>query len=122
MRSQKIFRLNAKVENDAAVAAIAEAKFGAGKRYSNFLFVIWGTGVGGGIILNGSIYRGPFGGAGEIGHVCIDYNGLQCNCGAMGCVEAYVGSALSFTEDGRSAEEPPPVFNIESLSAEMFRR
>ncbi len=87
----KIFELDAKVENDANVAAIAEAKFGAGKRHPNFLFVIWGTGVGGGIILNGSIYRGPFGGAGEIGHVCIDYNGLQCNCGAKGCVEAYVG-------------------------------
>ena len=87
----KIFRLSAKVENDANVAAIAEAKFGAGKHHPNFLFVIWGTGVGGGIILNGDIYRGPFGGAGEIGHVCIDYNGLQCNCGAQGCVEAYVG-------------------------------
>jgi glucokinase len=87
----KIFGFNAKVENDANVAAIAEAKFGAGKRHPNFLFVIWGTGVGGGIILNGNIYRGPFGGAGEIGHVCIDYNGLQCNCGALGCVEAYVG-------------------------------
>ncbi len=87
----KTFRLSAKVENDANVAAIAEAKFGAGKRHPNFLFVIWGTGVGGGIILNSHIYRGPFGGAGEIGHVCIDYNGLQCNCGAQGCVEAYVG-------------------------------
>ncbi|MGA9407330.1 MAG: ROK family protein [Bacteroidota bacterium] len=87
----KIFRLKVKVENDANVAAIAEARFGAGKRHPSFLFVIWGTGVGGGIILNGSIYRGPFGGAGEIGHVCIDYNGLQCNCGAKGCVEAYVG-------------------------------
>ncbi len=87
----KIFGLSAKVENDANVAAIAEAKFGAGKRHPNFLFVIWGTGVGGGIILNGNIYRGPFGGAGEIGHVCIDYDGLPCNCGAQGCVEAYVG-------------------------------
>ncbi|MGA7160386.1 MAG: ROK family protein [Bacteroidota bacterium] len=87
----KMFKLNVKVENDANVAAIAEAKFGAGKQHPNFLFVIWGTGVGGGIILNGNIYRGPFGGAGEIGHVSIDYNGLQCNCGARGCVEAYIG-------------------------------
>ena len=88
---KKKFPYDVKVENDANVAAIAEARFGAGKRHPNFLFVIWGTGVGGGIILNGSIYRGPFGGAGEIGHVCIDYQGLQCNCGARGCVEAYVG-------------------------------
>jgi len=88
---KKIFKLNTRVENDANVAAIAEAKFGAGKRHPNFLFVIWGTGVGGGIILDGSIYRGPFGGAGEIGHVCVDYQGLRCNCGARGCVEAYIG-------------------------------
>lgn len=85
------FRLAVKVENDANAAAIAESKFGSGKRFPNFLFVIWGTGVGGGIILNRTIYRGPSGGAGEIGHICIDYKGPQCNCGAVGCVEAYIG-------------------------------
>lgn len=88
---QKAFNLPVKVENDANVAAIAEAKFGAGKHHSNFLFVIWGTGVGGGIILDGKIFRGAFGGAGEVGHVSIDFNGARCNCGAKGCVEAYVG-------------------------------
>jgi glucokinase len=79
------------VENDANAAAIAESKFGAGVNLPNFLFVIWGTGVGGGIIMNHKIFRGPTGGAGEIGHVTIDYNGPQCNCGNVGCVEAYVG-------------------------------
>ena len=79
------------VENDANAAAIAESKFGAGVQYPNFLFVIWGTGVGGGIILNHKIFRGPTGGAGEIGHVSIDFSGPQCNCGNVGCVEAYVG-------------------------------
>ncbi len=79
------------VENDANAAAIAEAKFGAGRQYPNFLFVIWGTGVGGGIILNGQIYHGPTGGAGEIGHISIDHNGPECNCGSRGCVEAFVG-------------------------------
>jgi glucokinase len=79
------------VENDANAAAIAESKFGAGLHHPNFLFVIWGTGVGGGIILNHKIFRGPSGGAGEIGHITIDYNGPQCNCGNVGCVEAYVG-------------------------------
>jgi glucokinase len=79
------------VENDANAAAIAESKFGAGKAYPNFLFVIWGTGVGGGIIMDHKIFRGPTGGAGEIGHVSIDYTGPQCNCGNVGCVEAYVG-------------------------------
>lgn len=79
------------VENDANVAAIAEAKFGAGRNIPNFLFVIWGTGVGGGIILNGKIFRGLTGGAGEIGHISIDHNGPPCNCGGRGCIEAYIG-------------------------------
>jgi len=85
------FNLPVRVENDANAAAIAESRFGSGRKFPNFLFVIWGTGVGGGIILDRKIYRGPFGGAGEIGHVCIDYNGPRCNCGAVGCVEAFVG-------------------------------
>jgi glucokinase len=85
------FGLPVEVENDANVAALAEAKFGAGRGQRDFLFVIWGTGVGGGIILGGEIYRGPSGGAGEIGHVTIDHNGPECGCGNRGCVEAYVG-------------------------------
>jgi glucokinase len=79
------------IENDANCAAIAEARYGAGIEYKDFLFVIWGTGVGGGVILNRKIYRGPYGGAGEIGHVSVDYNGRKCNCGNYGCVEAYIG-------------------------------
>ncbi len=88
---EKEFHVGVNVENDANVAALAEARFGAGKSENDFLFVIWGTGVGGGIILNGEIYRGPHGGAGEIGHVTIDHNGPPCGCGNRGCVEAYVG-------------------------------
>lgn len=89
---KKIFRrYQIKVENDANAAAIAESKFGAGRRFPDFLFVIWGTGVGGGIILDHKIYRGPSGGAGEIGHISIHYEGPECNCGNHGCVEAYVG-------------------------------
>ena len=83
--------LRVDIENDANAAAIAESKFGAGTQLPDFLFVIWGTGVGGGIIMNHKIFRGPTGGAGEIGHITIDYNGPQCNCGNVGCVEAYVG-------------------------------
>ncbi len=87
----KVFNVKVEVDNDANVAAIAEARFGAGRQYSDFLFIVWGTGVGGGIIMNNQIYRGLTGGAGEVGHISIDYNGLLCNCGTKGCVEAYVG-------------------------------
>lgn len=78
-------------ENDANCAALAEARFGAGTRHRDFIFVIWGTGVGGGIIIDGRIFRGPGGGAGEIGHVTIDLNGPECRCGNRGCVESYIG-------------------------------
>ncbi|MBP9212653.1 MAG: ROK family protein [Bacteroidetes bacterium] len=88
---RKVFNVRVEVDNDANVAAVAEAKFGAGKQFPDFLFVIWGTGVGGGIIMNNQIFRGPSGGAGEVGHISIDYDGLLCNCGTKGCVEAYVG-------------------------------
>lgn len=88
---QKIFNYNIAVENDANAAAIAEAKFGAGVGIRDFLFVTWGTGVGGGIIMDGKIYRGPSGGAGEFGHTTINYNGPLCNCGSRGCIESYVG-------------------------------
>ncbi len=88
---EKRFGLPVVVENDANAAAIAESKFGAGKESPDFLFVIWGTGVGGGIIMNRKIFRGSQGGAGEIGHVSIDYNGPKCNCGSRGCIESYIG-------------------------------
>ena len=79
------------IENDANCGAIAESHFGAGREFNDFLFVIWGTGVGGGVIIGKKIYRGPYGGAGEIGHITIDYNGPQCNCGNRGCIESFIG-------------------------------
>ncbi len=80
------------VENDANTAAIGELIFGHGNKFNSFIMITLGTGVGGGIILNRKLYRGESGGAGEIGHISIDYNGKQCNCGSKGCIEAYVGN------------------------------
>lgn len=80
------------VDNDANCAAIGEAAFGAGREIPDFIFATLGTGVGGGIIINGEVYRGETGAAGEIGHTTIDYRGPQCNCGSFGCVETYVGN------------------------------
>ena len=79
------------VENDANAAAVGELKFGAGKGLKNFIMITLGTGVGGGFIIDGKIFRGEQGGAGEIGHTTINYNGPLCNCGNHGCVEAHVG-------------------------------
>lgn len=79
------------VENDANVAALAEARAGAGLGAPHFLYVTLGTGVGGCVISDGRIWRGETGGAGEVGHLSVDLNGRPCNCGSRGCVEAYIG-------------------------------
>ncbi len=84
-------RLPIAVENDANVAAFAEARIGSGRDERDFLFVTLGTGVGGCIISNGEIWRGGDGGAGEIGHISVDLDGPLCNCGSRGCIEAFLG-------------------------------
>jgi glucokinase len=89
---KKEFKTDVFVENDANAAAIGELIYGAGKKFSNFIMITLGTGVGGGIIINKKIYRGEVGGAGELGHVTIDANGVPCKCGSFGCVEAYIGN------------------------------
>jgi glucokinase len=78
--------------NDVAVATTAEYELGAGKPYDSLLGVFWGTGVGGGLILNDKPWRGR-GGAGEIGHMVVRENGRRCPCGRRGCLEAYAGRA-----------------------------
>jgi len=79
------------LENDANAAALAEKEFGAGRDLSNFVFVTLGTGVGGAIVLDGKLFRGPSGTAGEIGHMTVDPDGPKCNCGNNGCLEMFVG-------------------------------
>ncbi len=85
--------LHTVVDNDANAAAIGEMIYGAGKETKNFIMVTLGTGVGGGIIIDGKIYRGERGAAGEIGHVTVNYNGRKCKCGSRGCVETYIGNS-----------------------------
>lgn len=80
------------VGNDVQVATEAEFELGAGKPYSSVLGVFWGTGVGGGLILDGKPWLGR-GGAGEIGHMVVKLDGAQCPCGRYGCMEAYAGRA-----------------------------
>ena len=80
------------VGNDVQVATDAEFALGAGRPYSSLLGVMWGTGVGGGIILDHKPWLGR-GGAGEIGHVVVKIDGRRCPCGRRGCMEAYAGRA-----------------------------
>ena len=80
------------IDNDANLAALGEYAFGGGKGVSEMLLVTLGTGVGGGIILNGQLYHGVTDAAGEIGHTSIHMEGWRCACGRAGCLEAYVGT------------------------------
>ena len=81
--------IKAFADNDATCAAAGELMFGMGKNYSNFVMITLGTGIGGGLVLNSRVYRGRDGFAGEIGHMCLDPGGPQCNCGSRGCFEQY---------------------------------
>lgn len=89
------------VENDATAAAIGEHWLGASKGVDNSIMVTLGTGVGGGIIVDGKPLRGPDGGAGKIGHIAVEPDGHPCGCGSRGCIEQYA----SATAIGRMARE-----------------
>ena len=83
------------IENDANAAAWGEAKFGAGKNQAHMMMLTVGTGIGGGIVVNGALYRGAFGIAAEFGHMRVVPEGHICGCGARGCFEQYAsGHAL----------------------------
>jgi glucokinase len=83
------------IENDANAAAWGEAKFGAGRGKEHMLMLTVGTGIGGGIVVNGKLSRGAFGIAAEIGHIRVVPDGHLCGCGARGCFEQYAsGNAL----------------------------
>jgi glucokinase len=92
------------VENDANAAAWGEFAFGAGKDIDDLLLVTVGTGVGGGIILDGKLHRGAFGVAAEIGHMRVVPGGILCGCGNYGCLESY-GSGTALVREARAAAE-----------------
>ncbi len=81
------------VDNDVKLFTLGEWRFGAGRGAQHLIGLTLGTGVGGGLLLNGSLYRGCAGSAGELGHMVIDPSGPRCGCGARGCLEAHIGTA-----------------------------
>lgn len=80
------------VDNDANCAVFGEHRFGAAQNKNDFLMLTFGTGIGGGVFMDGSIRHGKSGGSGEIGHLCLYPGGLQCGCGRRGCFEKYVSA------------------------------
>ena len=98
-----------RIGNDVTVATRAEFALGAGAPYRSLLGVFWGTGVGGGLVLDGEVWEGR-GSAGEIGHMVVKRGGALCPCGRRGCMEAYAGRAAmeaharELTAEGRQTE------------------
>ena len=96
------------LENDANAAAWGEFKFGAGRGRSDLMMLTLGTGVGGGLILNGSVFRGAFGIGAELGHIRLVPEGQLCGCGIRGCLEQYA-SGLALMRHAREAIDASPL-------------
>lgn len=116
--------LKTKVGNDANVAALGEMWKGGGIGHKNMIMVTLGTGVGGGVILNGEILPGSNGAAGEIGHLTVNYNEENvCGCGKKGCLEQYA-SATGIVREAKkileSSDRPSKLRKIEKLSAKSI--
>ncbi|WP_058486726.1 ROK family protein [Defluviitalea phaphyphila] len=111
---QKYINLPVYLENDANCAALGEATSGAAKEYKNSITVTLGTGIGGGIVIDGKIFSGSFYGGGEIGHNVIVVDGEPCTCGRKGCWEVY-GSATALIREAKIAAIKHPESQIYSL-------
>lgn len=109
--------LPAVIDNDANVAALAEARLGA-RPYREMVLITVGTGIGGGLVLGGQIYRGPTGRGAELGHIVLNPDGPLCGCGNHGCFEAYA-SGTALTRMGREAADDDPDGLIARLGAEQ---
>jgi glucokinase len=101
--AEREFERPAALENDATAAAAGEHRWGAGAGTRNMVYLTISTGVGGGVVIDGHLYRGAMGNGGELGHVTVDWHGRRCKgCGRLGCLEAYV-SGTSIAERAREA-------------------
>jgi glucokinase len=111
--AENAFERPALLENDGTAAAAAEHRFGAGAGVRNMVYLTISTGVGGGAVIDGRLYRGAAGNGGEFGHVTVDWRGRVCRgCGRRGCLEAYV-SGTSISE--RAFEDMDPASSLVAL-------
>ena len=110
--------LDVKLNNDANVAALGEARFGAGKSYSDLIMITLGTGVGGGIVINNHLYDGHLHQGGELGHMIIELDGRGCGCGRRGCLEAYA-SATALVKDTKEMMKEHPESLLTDIEKEL---
>lgn len=116
------------VDNDANFAALGEARFGAGRGHHNMVLLTLGSGIGGGIILDGKIFHGDEGFAGEVGHIVVEPDGVLCGCGNRGCWERYAASqafrvfAERLPAEERRALHAASGTTLEGLTPELMAR
>lgn len=103
----KYFTCPVKVSNDANCAALGEVKAGAAREIKNAILLTLGTGVGGGVIIDGQVFEGAHAGGAELGHTSLIFGGELCTCGRRGCVEAYVSATGLIREAKRAAKKDP---------------
>ncbi|MFZ0863886.1 MAG: ROK family protein [Candidatus Sulfotelmatobacter sp.] len=116
-RIASTYRVPVKVDNDANAAALAETRWGAARGFRYVFYATIGTGIGTGIVLDGRIYHGNTGSAGEGGHVSIDYHGPLCSCGKRGCIEVLAaGPAIGARARAKLSAEPSPHSTILDLA------
>lgn len=102
---EKLTGIRVKVANDANVAALGETKFGAAKGFENVVLITLGTGVGGGVVIEGKMLEGTLGAGAELGHSVIVVGGEPCTCGRKGCLETYASATALIRETKKAMEE-----------------
>ncbi|MGC6471239.1 MAG: ROK family protein [Flavobacteriales bacterium] len=108
------------LSNDANASALAENRYGVGLKYSDFILITIGTGLGGGIIVNNQLFEGAFGYSGEFGHTKIEGNDRKCNCGGVGCLETIVSAngikkSYALTIKSLNSSEPNHIPSIKKI-------
>jgi glucokinase len=129
-KMQSHFEIPVILDNDANAQAYGEYKFGAGQGYDDMIFVTISTGIGAGIVINGKLYRGMTGTAGEFGHTIVESaSELVCNCGNRGCIMALAcGMALPYMFEKKLKEgietklKMPPNFNISKINGQTLKK
>jgi len=127
---QSHFEIPVILDNDANAQAFGEYKFGAGRGYEDVIFVTISTGIGAGIVINGKLYRGMTGTAGEFGHTIVEpASELVCTCGNRGCIMALAcGMALPYMFEKKLKEgiqtklKMPPNFNISKINGQTLKK
>ncbi|MDZ7331187.1 MAG: ROK family protein [candidate division KSB1 bacterium] len=119
-RFEERFHVPTWVDNDANMMALAESRKGAGRGYRSVLCATLGTGIGGGMVINGELYRGSHYSAAEIGHIVIEIDGRPCNCGNRGCLEAYAAAPAIVDRYRKKLKRFGVMFDIEGLNTETI--